>query len=525
SQATEIAALCLETPVDLPPDTLRRLLPTPTLLADTDDAVATSAADALQALSHRFGRGGDREALDEALAEAAATWPDHRRDEAIHAVLATAHLAGPFLRTWLQDEHQPGHMALRAAARHLPEDLQRQRTVHWLAIPALATVAVSRLEQDHDITARVNLCRYAHLLPARGRPAMLRRARHLDRRLPTDDDLARVGDDGRLGYARTLRSLPVTRECHVKELTRLLDDPSPRVRMVAALDLARMPADRGADELLVQTCFDADERVATTAAIALTTARTARRRLWLQPTLEHLATSPHASVRRLASEAAGTRESDGAWRWHCPLAERRAFRADPAGFVQTLRAELGGTEIGPRLHALGIIERFRLWTRFEHELRDAARDGDPRIASKAVLLVARVAGDESDHVINAAIRHVDPRVHANAIEAKLARHPSTSWVVRMRNDDVPRARANVIRHIIRQTGGAACSQEILGGMLEDHRPAHRVSALWVAERMNCQTLREQIDTMATADLPGISARAARCSRRLASLGAGRETVA
>lgn len=525
AQASDLAAACLDASSILEPATLRRLLPTPGQLDDANEEVAAAAANALRSVAAHLGTAGQhRDALDEALAEAAATWPDHRRDEAIQAVLHAAHLAGPFLRTWLQDEHQPGHMALRAAAREVSTELTRRLAPHWLAIPALQATAIQWCELALDPADRRAMWRKAHLLGARGRADCLARVRGVHRNLPADDELEAAGPAGRLGYIRFLREAPVSRECRVKELVRFLPDEEARTRMVAAMDIGRMPPDRSADELLLDYCFDQDERVAATATLALTTIRTSRRRMWLRPSLEKLERSPHSEVRRLVETVLSRDAARAESRWHCPLREREAWRDEPETFLAELRRELECEDVDRRLHAMTMIHRFRLWEHFATQLREAARDPDPRIISKAVLLAARLDGDESDHVINAAIRHVDPRVHANAIEAKLMRRPSTSWIVRMRNDDVARARANVIRHIIRQTSGAACSQDILDTMLTDRRPAHRVSAVWVAERLNCQGLLPRIERMIHEDIPAVSTRAARCSRRLTTLGAPLEAA-
>ena len=124
---------------------------------------------------------------------------------------------------------------------------------------------------------------------------------------------------------------------------------------------------------------------------------------------------------------------------------------------------------------------------------------DSLIASAAVRALGSASGDEVRHTLEAALKHEDSRVRANAVEA-LQQHKSTAHVlelVDMAERDESRPRANAIGALIQMRTGDALGS--LSRMLDDTRANQRISALWLVEHMGIIDVARQVAEMSISD--------------------------
>ncbi|HBS30038.1 MAG TPA: hypothetical protein DEB06_11475, partial [Phycisphaerales bacterium] len=459
-------------------------------------------------------------AVDAALARAAERFDEQRLHAVMDAIARTAHAHGPAVGRWLGDAEQPGHLALRAAARSLPSALARRRATSWLALPALRGVAREILLSPSSVDEQALALEQAHLLLARGRASALRAmGEGAGRVLAHEAGLTGVPLSARRGQVRWAGLLPLDGRERLDALASALSDPSPLVRFDAATALSALPADPEGDALLADFAFDADEPVALAAITTLADAGSPSRREAAAGAMRRLARSPHARVRRRAVEALAAWDplddrtlSD---RFAGAAAARSAMARAPLEFLIALRREYASADAARRVRLLEVARRVGAVDRLEEELIAGVTGDDERVASKAALLLGRLGSSERARraVVQAAGSAI-ARVRANAVEAFLRLGADEASVGGWARDDTPRVRASAVRHLL-IGGPREHAVGLLAEMLGDPRPDHRVSALWAAERTRTlEVVNRVADLTRHDDDPRVQTRARRCARAL-----------
>ncbi len=463
--------------------------------------------------------------LDAVLAEAARRLDDHptrrERDAAPDPVLSiivrVAHAPGPNLRKWLNTPTE-GHMPLRAIAKALPRAEQLDRAVAWLAVKALRPVAIAALETDPADGAR-RLARSAHLLTANARTKALRRLRDPAMMLPANAALDAMPTTERLGAIRLLGLLDIKPEHRLAYCARRLTDPAPEVRLAALAALAAQRPSPELDSALLDFAFDEHPRVAARAAGCLAGANSYNRRVTLIPAFENLARSPHSAVRTIAAAALRATDPradlDATDRFACPVAARRALKLDPDGLTQQIGDRTTSEEPGQRSRAFLLADRLALLEHVEAALIDAVKNANTALAATAVRLLAKLPGPGPASVLRLALAHKDARVRANAVEGIAINQPADPKLEVLIADPIPRIRGNALRHVLRRApkNPPACAE--LSRMLEDARAPHRLTALWVAERLGHTPSARRVAEIAASDPDAaVHRRAVRCARRL-----------
>ncbi|MEM8835436.1 MAG: hypothetical protein AAGD00_06410 [Planctomycetota bacterium] len=437
--------------------------------------------------------------IDAVLAEAAEEFPSVRHQGLMDVIAYVMHAAGPRLRTWLEDREQPGHMALRSAARSVGNAQSAEMCVRWLALPAVRRVTLDHIagacERGHESLVLSS----AHLLGARARTSALRDER-ADRVVPSGAAFDRLDTVARINGVRWLAATTPNRSSDVSRATRLLADPDAGVRVRALGLIDRGDASRERDQLLADFALDADDRVANRAATRLALADHDGRRQWLVPTMQTLARSPHAGVR--ASACAFIQRED---EHHEPIALRRALQRDREATLARLDQRLLGRDPDDALLTLSLVARLGIANDLEQAVLHLARheahdEPSRRVRSKAVLLAGRLTSDDATQALTEALDVNDARVRANAVEALGARRTPLDDDVR--GDDVARVRANAVHAWLRarpHTTREHDAREALSPMLSDERAEHRRSGLWVTRRIGCTEVAGPIADLARHD--------------------------
>ncbi|MBL0927856.1 MAG: HEAT repeat domain-containing protein [Phycisphaerales bacterium] len=481
------------------------------LAGDPDPMVSQAVFDVLAALIDRDPRGAQAEGLDRGLACAAGRFGEHRHTGVLRAVaLASAGSPGPVLRAWLGAAEEPGHLALRSAARKLDEATRRRHAMAWLGVPALAGVAADTIDacDGFDAEERGRLLRLGHLLGFRGRGRAIARIRKPERLLEMPESQMRALDgEARRGWLRWCEASALRADRRLALLASRVRDQEASVRLLAARQIASLPGTPTADAALFDLALDADPHVAAEAASALARVESPRRRAALAPMLETLARSPHEAVRLAAAEVGRGRAADG-----------------PKGVVERARRVLGlggGARGEEKLRAIEAVERAGAGAlaEIEPQLLDAAATLDERLAAKAVLALGRVATPSARSAVTDGLAHRDARVRANAAEgltrAAAVSGESIDLSAFAAAEHPQRLRANAVRHEWRRLGRAEGVRAAVGAMLADRRPEHRASGLWAAARTGDRQLLGPVAELAARDADArVRARAEITVRRL-----------
>ena len=458
----------------------------------------------------------DFASLGAAVAAAASRFPAHRARGALLAALVlldpAARHRGP-LADWLNHD-EPSHAALRGLLRSPRVPLGRLRAWELLADDRSSDAALERLGSaatrlEHELVlGRAHLFarpkRAARLARQRGRIGAASRPGLRSFALPDPRTIAKLTLSARRGLPRVVGALATSggREAAACLLPLLADEcPLTRRRVVEALP----PAE------LADYCFDIEECIARGAALRRSIAgvtiggRCAQGALRPEASriLDLLQRSPHASVRAIAAgdnqraDAFASESSRGR------IAARRLLLEDRAAFEARIRQALGAADTETRLRAVMLVRRLGLHDRFLEQLGLLAKlaadadDHDQRVAATAAAAAAECAAAPARAIVAAALRSPRDRLRANAVEG-IARRVRGAFdlavrdgetfgrLVELKDDPHHRVRANALRGLLARGGAWLYEPDALAGlasMLGDSRAAHRLAAVWAAERV------------------------------------------
>jgi len=163
--------------------------------------------------------------------------------------------------------------------------------------------------------------------------------------------------------------------------------------------------------------------------------------------------------------------------------------------LATIRKKLQAHHAIDRVRALSEVASQGLAQSLRDDIHRLAHDAEPIVRAAAIALLAHLPDGASVRMLRAAMDDPDPRVQANAIEG--LEHldvPDRALVTgRKLASPHPRVRANAIKSLLGLELPRAATA--LFDMLNSQSHADRISALWVAERMNLQSLLDRITTM------------------------------
>jgi len=178
-----------------------------------------------------------------------------------------------------------------------------------------------------------------------------------------------------------------------------------------------------------------------------------------------------------------------------------AIELQQAGFdlPQVLRAKLAGAIPTDRAKALRVVPVLGLVRELSEQAYHLTNDPDATVRSTAVSLLAEIPGVTSQRILRRAANDIDRRVQANAISAldELGADDRRKWIEPKLESPDNRVRANAVKALLEMEFEEA--GEVLLGMLEAPSPAHKLSALWVVERLRLRTLLHRLDQLSRND--------------------------
>jgi hypothetical protein len=455
----------------------------PGLLLDDESEVGDAAEGAIRkALLAAYTDEALRAVLDATLADAATSYPDHRKRGVLEVIVPMLDGPSPRLREWLGDTSQPALLALRSVVRGDRSEGSRARSLRLLAVPSLAPAAAARLSKRAGPREHQRAFECAHLLAREARREEFARVRvepTVDA-LPSAKELALMPEQARAGHARFVASVAMPAARRAALLAPALSDPSELVRVVAVRELTRERV-RDADDaiatagLLADLCFVGGGASARLASSALVNDRRLRRAVQAE-TRAAMSRSRHESV-RVAREIADRHEDP----FVNPAAARIALDATRATFTRELVRRIARGDAQGKVAAMRIARRLSLTRDAELEILAAATDRDARVAATAAAALADIAGSSASQALERLVEHPDERVRANAIEALGEQRPLHPLVEVKLAALTARERANAARSALLASPNHGRATETLESMLRAEDRS-RQSGLWAIER-------------------------------------------
>jgi HEAT repeat protein len=152
-----------------------------------------------------------------------------------------------------------------------------------------------------------------------------------------------------------------------------------------------------------------------------------------------------------------------------------------------------------RCRAVRVAKVLGLLSEVAEEVYQLAHDGEAVVRSTAVGALTELPGATTTRILRAAVNDPDARVQANAIEAldRLNVDDRLPYIRAKLSSSHGRVRANAVRALLRVELREA--GEVLLDMLDDSSQAHRLSALWVIERMRLRSVLQRISELSRGD--------------------------
>lgn len=272
-----------------------------------------------------------------------------------------------------------------------------------------------------------------------------------------------------------------------------------------------------AAQVIGELMSDSDERVARSATRWMTARKPANWKNQVAPMLM----SPHASVRRLVSSVVTPGRFAHLWKEYEKLppavqvTSARNISADDADFEPQLKNKLTHGAPAEILQALRIVATLPNLAVYREQVIALCGHPDVKIAGTAVHMTGRLNDPRLRDLLEAAARHADPRVRANAIEAmeQLRIAGQSQQIAMMLNSRFNRERANAIKALSKFNFDQA--RDCLVRMLQDPNPMHRISAMWVVNELGIMEIFKQVSSIARRDSnPHVRSRAIEILQKL-----------
>lgn len=405
------------------------------------------------------------------------------------------------MRRLLSERNHPSHSPMRTVLRRTPCPILRERALRWLTIGPIGTAAVDRLGTADSLDEHEIVLQKSHLAIRPKRGARLASVRHNTRQhngrlelvedgpLPIGERYHQLSERSRLGLIRMSSLISIDDQARRALLEPALADPSTAVRLNACDSCSSID--------LPDYMYDVEPTVARHASLNWSSVGNAAPRT-SGPAWKHRmqvaainARSPHAWVRRIAGEEADRLTPMRSGIPSSRLQARRMYKADPAGFVRSVRDQLANPVT--LCDGLMLIRIMGIEHRFELDLISILQSEqcDARARATAVMALGAVDSNAAKYMLSEAISDADARIRSNAVESISS---SPDQLLELKGDPHHRVRGSAIRRVIRESGSSqlmhtrAAGQALLE-MLHDDRPMHRLAATWVAQRTltgNCR---------------------------------------
>jgi len=465
-----------------------------------DQETRTASGDALHAMTARFVRrcganesGLEPETLQQhlklfaaALGQAVQRWEQHTHRPCLTAALwLGCHVRDAVARKLQQPRNQLERPLTRCLeGTHDPQLAAFMLTA--LSIPVLRSVAARTITGSRDFDFLAGILRHAHLLKEAEIERGCRWLKRVDGLEFVTDRLTDRDDSLRVDVVRLLAACGASADNKLRMYRRLLNAETPSVR-AAALHAAVDDLGPKARSLLTPLAYRTDDELAAVAQNMLAKLR-----------------PPLTADRQM--ETASTSDTLGQYfRGAVPLSAvdveriKTALQKQPGGPLAALRTKLTSSDPLHKARAIHLARVAGLLPELARQVYSLVHDPEPVVRTVAVAALSQLPGPTAARLARAAVDDNDDRVRASAVEAMddldlPDRATCTEPFLSARDQ---RLRANAVKSML--TLESRRAGETLLEMLGDPSAAHRISGLWVIDRLKLRSTAALVRTMAAGD--------------------------
>lgn len=439
--------------------------------------------------------------LAEALSDAIRCWESHLQPAVLRAAMLCAHRTEDAFLSKLAEPRTNIDVAIGSILSRGFDPQLAGFTMRALAMPRIRGHAAKVIEQATD----------PKFLRAVGESQWLLADPHVRqgvgrvRKLTWTDDaiaiLAQVGKQAALGLIRLIAASGINNHRKAEILRAVLESDDQARQSGALWALVDDMSQAGAVAL---------DRIATTSEspLAPIAARELQRR--------GISIPPQSKPSKGGGSDAWSRVWDGL---DLDASDRtsvsRDLRERAADLLEPLKKKLDATIPMERIRALRIARWMRLAKQVDTQVYRLANDPDPMVRGTAIALLAHLPGPVSLRILRRAIEDADNRVQANAVEALalLDEKECRRWVGPKLTSEHGRVKGNAVQALLRLEMREA--GDALLEMLNDPARGHRISGLWVVERLRLKTVVQRVERLSREDDdPQVRRRAGRVLRGL-----------
>jgi hypothetical protein len=169
------------------------------------------------------------------------------------------------------------------------------------------------------------------------------------------------------------------------------------------------------------------------------------------------------------------------------------------GFVTQLQVKLLSPKAPDRLRALRLITILRIGGSFQTDVFSLANDPTPEVRASAMTVLGHLGEATSRRILERALSDDDPTVQANAIDALdcMGAKQRLKLIAPKAESEDPNVRAAAIRALLKMRIPLAAAAMI--SMLQDPRPEHRCSALWIVDQLRLVSVVPRIEELEKND--------------------------
>jgi HEAT repeat protein len=486
------------------------------LTGDSDVRISRAAAAGLRELAEALAtedRGGERELVGQyhparraqwlasALSEGCSKYAQHGRRDVLLAALAMAPRKHPEVIKHMAGAG-PSATVMRELIRSGDEPAIDGAMIWCAGIDGLQTAVIDSLSRRGVDRRWGVMLKQAHLTAAPAIRATLRKVSGADHLAPEVGELNELPVETQQQAARWIAALSMEPRKRVAAYAQLTGANDPLVRLQAVRGL--MVIDEvEAEDALSAMCFDSEP------AISRMALRHLMYRKWhgLPGLMVRLVASPHQDVRAVAEKELAPLGFASLWTHWEKLEEPvrktagRALMKIDRNFHRQLAAKLASADSDDRFKAVMMVRQLGQETYFEAQLLKLTQDMHHAVASAAVKALGAITDSgKVAQTLQTALEHPNDRVRANAVESleQIGKvDEAAPKLVKLARQSGNRSRANAIKALMQLPFAGAMTE--LRTMLQDTEPAHRISALWIVERMALSEVGRVVGDIARAD--------------------------
>lgn len=424
--------------------------------------------------------------LAEALKRSIRIWDKHKQPQAMEAAMWCSHRLHGAFQTKLRDPRSNISSTLNKILKESVNPGIAGFVLCALSMPTIRAAAAKAIGEAQDFSFIQAIVRHGELLKnneIKQGCQWIRQCRWFEHSL---DDLLKLDKKDAVRAVRLLSAMGSSaqkKSVILRELMQLDDHAWP----MAVLEHLQRDTSRETNEMLTLMAVRCSNKVAQFATNEL------RRRYGaMDSTSNSVSTNERDSLDRYCNDYN-----------RLSIEQRNSLihemKRNTDGTLRTLRAKLVTGHPIDRARALQLTQQLDVVRELSEQIYRLTHDLDPLIRSLAVAMLSKLPSTTTRRILKTAIADADDRVRANAVEVmdQLRDPDRKQYIEPMLKSEDHRVRANAVVSLLKL--GQRKAGDTLIHMLEDSSRSHRLSGLWVIDRLNIEAMSPRVEHMMLND--------------------------